>query len=136
MKVECELNLNKAKEKYESFQVKLQRLFEHYATGIIDKEEYIEIKKDYTEDQERARETLEEVQKRSEELLDAQKAKIDWSEELIKHQKFTTITKEIADRFIEKVIIKSYQEITVIFWFGDIFQSELLEEEGGLSYAI
>ena len=125
MKVECELNLNKAKEKYESFQVKLQRLFEHYATGIIDKEEYIEIKKDYTEDQERARETLEEVQKRSEELLDAQKAKIDWSEELIKHQKFTTITKEIADRFIEKVIIKSYQEITVIFWFGDIFQSEM-----------
>ena len=136
LKVECELNLNKAKEKYESFQVKLQRLFEHYATGIIDKEEYIEIKKDYTEDQERARETLEEVQKRSEELLDAQKAKIDWGEELIKYQKFTTITKEIADRFIEKVIINSYQEITVIFWFGDIFQSELLEEEGGLSYAI
>lgn len=76
------------------------------------------------------------MQKRSEELLDAQKAKIDWGEELIKYQKFTTITKEIADRFIEKVIINSYQEITVIFWFGDIFQSELLEEEGGLSYAI
>ncbi len=136
LKAECELSINKAKEKYESYHVKMQRLFEHYATGIIDKEEYIEIKKDYTEEQERARETLEEVQKRSEELLDAQKAKIDWGEELIKHQNFTTITKEIADRFIERVIIKSYQEITVIFWFGDIFLSELLEEEGGLSYAI
>lgn len=133
---ECERNISKAKEKYESYQVKLQRLFEHYATGIIDKEEYIEIKKDYTEEQERAREKLEEIQKRSEELMDAQKAKIDWGEELIKYQNFKTITNEIADRFIERVIVKSYREITVIFWFGDIFERELLEEEGGLSYAI
>lgn len=136
LKAECELNINKAKEKYESFQVKFQRLFEHYATGIIDKEEYIEIKKDYTEEQEKAHETLEEVQKRSEDLLDAQKAKIDWGEELIKYQNFTTITNEIADRFIDRIIVKSYCEIIVIFWFGDIFEHELLEKEGGLSYAI
>ena len=136
LKAECELNINKAKEKYESYQVKIQRLFEHYATGIIEKEEYIEIKKDYIEEQGRARKTLEEVQRRSEELLDTQKAKIDWGEELIKYQNFTTITNEIADRFIDRVIVKSYREITVIFWFGDIFEQELLEEEGGLNYAV
>lgn len=136
LQADCEINIKKAKDKYESYQVKLQRLFEHYATGILDKEEYIEIKKDYTEAQERARENLEEVQKRSETLLDAQKAKLDWGEDLIKYQNFTTITNEIADRFIERVLVKSYREITVIFWFGDIFEQELLEVEGGLSYAI
>ena len=67
---------------------------------------------------------------------DAQKAKIDWVEELIRYQNFTTITNEIADRFIDRVIVKNAQEITVIFWFGDIFEEELFEEEGGLSYAI
>lgn len=136
LKADCEINIRKAKEEYESYQVKLQRLFEHYATGILDKEEYIEIKKDYTEKQEMAGRNLVEVQRRSEELLDVQKAKIDWGEELIRCQNFSTITKEIADRFIDKVLIKNCQEIEVIFWFGDIFECELLEEEGGLGYAI
>lgn len=136
LKAECELNINKAKEKYESYQVKLQRLFEHYATGVLDKEEYIEIKKDYTEEQERAGENLEEVQRRSAALLDAQKAKIDWGEELIRYQNFTTITNEIAERFIDRVIVKNYQEIEVLFWFGDTFEHELFEEEGGMGYAI
>lgn len=136
LQAECELNINKAKEKYESYQVKLQRLFEHYATGVLNKEEYMEIKKDYAEEQEKAGETLEKIQKRSSALLDAQKAKIDWGEELIRYQNFKTITNEIADRFIDRVIIKNAQEITVIFWFGDIFEEELLEEEGGLSHAI
>ena len=136
LEAECELNINKAKEKYESYQVKLQRLFEHYATGVLDKEEYIEIKKDYTKEQERAGENLEEVQRRSAALLDAQKAKIDWGEELIRYQNFTTITNEIAERFIDRVIVKNYQEIEVLFWFGDTFEHELFEEEGGMDYAI
>lgn len=136
LKAECELNINKAKEKYESYQVKLQRLFEHYATGVLDREEYIEIKKEYTEEQEKAGKNLEEVQRRSAALLDAQKAKIDWGEELIRYQNFTTITNEIAERFIDRVIVKNYKEIEVLFWFGDTFEHELLEEKGGLGYAI
>lgn len=136
LETECELNINKAKEKYESYQAKLQRLFEHYATGVLDKEEYIEIKKDYTEEQERTGKNLEEVQRHSAALLDAQKAKIDWGEELIRYQNFTTITNEIAERFIDRVIVKNYQEIEVLFWFGDTFEHELFEEEGGMDYAI
>ena len=46
-------------------------------------------------------------QKMSSALLDAQKAKIDWGEELIRYQNFKTITNEIADRFIDRVIIKN-----------------------------
>lgn len=136
LKAECELNINKAKEKYESYQVKLQRLFEHYATGVLDKEEYIEIKKDYTEEQEKAGENLEEIQRHSAALLDAQRAKIDWGEELIRYQNFTTITNQIAERFIDRVIVKNQQEIEVLFWFGDTFEHEFFEEEGGLHYAI
>ena len=60
------------------------------------------------------------------------KAKIDWGEELIRYQNFTMITNEIAERFIDRVIVKNYKEIEVLFWFGDTFEHELLEEKGGL----
>lgn len=136
LKQESEINIRKAEEKYEAFQIKIQMLFEHYATGILDKEEYISIKESYLEEQEKAREELKKIQIRSQELLDTLKAKLDWAEELIKCQNITTITKEIADQFIEKVIVRNYQEITVIFWFEDTFQRELPELEGGLRYAV
>lgn len=55
---------------------------------------------------------------------------------MLKYQNFTTVTKELVDRFIEKVIVKSYQEITVCFWFGDIFREEISNLEGGLVNAV
>lgn len=133
---ESEENVRKAQEKYEAYQTKMQTLFEHYATGILDRDEYTAIKESYIKEQEEAKKELEKAQIRSQELLDILKAKRDWAEELIKYQNITTITKEIADRFIEKVLVRSYREITVIFWFEDIFQRELPELEGGLRYAV
>ena len=131
LKVDCEINIRKAKEEYESYQVKLQQLFEHYATGILDKEEYIEIKKEYTEKQEMAGRNLVEVQRRPEELLDAQKANIDWGEELIKCQNFTTIMKEIADWFIDRILIKNCQEIEVYFGLGISLSVNCLKRKEG-----
>ena len=135
LQTECEANIKKAKDKYESFQTRLRNLFEHYATGILEKKEYIEIKEDYTKEQENAKKALEETQKRAEELLDVQRSRIYWAEELIKYQNFDTVTKDLVDRFIDKVIVESSKEITVVFWFGDTFE-ELSGIKGELSYAV
>ena len=78
---------------------------------------------------------LEETQKRAEELLDVQRSRIYWAEELIKYQNFDTVTKDLVDRFIDKVIVESSKEITVVFWFGDTFE-ELSGIKGELSYAV
>ena len=135
LQTECEANIKKAKDKYESYQTRLRNLFEHYATGILEKKEYIEIKEDYTKERENAKKALEETQKRAEELLDVQRSRIYWAEELIKYQNFDTVTKDLVDRFIDKVIVESSKEITVVFWFGDTFE-ELSGIKGELSYAV
>lgn len=129
-------NIRKAKEKYESYNAKIKQLFEHYAMGLLDKEEYMAIKESYTAEQEKAHEELVQIQNRSQAILDVLRAKMDWAEELIKYQNFATITKGLVDRFIERVLVKSREEITVCFWFSDIFQKEILNLEGGLAHAV
>ncbi len=136
LKREAESKIKAAKDRYEKFGGMLAQLFEHYALELLDKSEYQMIKKEYLKDQEKAYEALTAVQNRYQGILDQLQAKIDWAEELIKCQGITEITREIVDLFIEKVIVKSAEEITVCFWFGDIFEEEMSEMEGGNSDAV
>lgn len=131
LKGEADCNIKKAKEGYEKFEMMLVQLFEHYALELLDRSEYQLIKKEYLKDQEEAYEALTTVQKRYQGMLDRLRAKMDWAEQLIKCQGITEINREIVDMFIEKVVVKSAEEITVCFWFGDIFEEELSEMERG-----
>lgn len=130
---ETKQTIKRVQDRYESYDVKLQILFEHYATGLLDRDEYSAIRESYLLEQKKAHEDLEQVRKRSEALLDTLRAKMDWVEELLKYQNFTEITREIVDQFIEKVFVKNHREIEVFFWFGDIFRREIDHMEGGPS---
>lgn len=133
---ETKQTVKRAQDRYESYDVKLQRLFEHYATELLDRDEYSAIRESYLLEQKKAHEDLERVRKRSEVLLDTLRAKMDWTEALLKYQNFTEITREIVEQFIERVFVKNYREIEVSFWFGDIFQREIDCMEGGSSDGI
>lgn len=133
---ETKQNIKRARDRYESYEGKLQRLFEHYATGLLDREEYSAIRESYSLEQKKAHEDLEQVQKHSADLLDTMRTRMDWAEELLQYQNFTEITKEMVEQFIEKVFVKNYREIEVSFWFGDLFQGEIDVVEGGTSNAI
>ena len=115
-------------------------MFELYAAGLLDSKEYQEIKSTYQEEQEAARLNMKQMQLRGQRLLDQVKARMDWTEELLKYQKFQKIEKGIADRFIEKITVYSKDNIEIVFWFGDLFEKELEKElesmEGGLPYAV
>lgn len=50
--------IKKSKDAYEKYGGKLEQLFEHYATGIIDREEYMEFKETYLLEQEQAHRKL------------------------------------------------------------------------------
>ena len=67
------------------------------------------------------------------------KLKIFPSKKAIKYQEMVASVGGVVMSFEgnpEKVIVKSYQEITVCFWFGDIFQEEISNLEGGLANAV
>ena len=51
---------------------------------------------------------------------------MDWTEELLKYQRFQKIEKGIADRFIEKITVYSKDYVEIVFWFGDLFEKELV----------
>ncbi len=136
LKKEAMQKINKAKERYEKYSGKLETLFEHYATGILNKEEYLDIKESYLKEQDIAYKEFVNTQKHCGNLLDWQRAKLDWAEGLLKCQDIKEINRGIVERFIEKVSVKSPTEIEVCFWFGDMFQESEMHTEGGLSYAI
>lgn len=128
LKKEADQNIRNARDRYEKFEGMLEQLFEHYVSGILDRQEYQGIKAEYLERQKAAYESMEAVQDHYQGMLNRLRTKIDWTEQLIKHKGVTEISRELVELFIEKVIVRSAGEITVCFWFGDIFEEEAVSE--------
>lgn len=124
---EAEQDIRIAKNKYEKCGRRLEMLSEHYFSKLLNKAEYLGNKEIYLKEQEEAHEALEKVQNHWQKILEYQQVKMEWAEKLIKCQKITEITREIVDRFIESIVVESKSEITVCFWFGDIFEEEMAE---------
>lgn len=128
--------ITKSKEEYEKYEKKLEQLFEHYATGILSKEDYLGIKESFLTEQDNAYKRLEDMETHCQSLLERQKAKMEWAQGLLRYQDFSEIDRTIVERFIQKITVTSSEEIEIIFWFGDIFNEELVIVEGGLPYAV
>lgn len=127
LKAEADRHIEVARGRYEKYGGKLEQLFEHYAVGILDRKDYQEIKEEYLKDQEEAYKAMEALQKHYQGMLDRLRAKIGWTEQLLKCQGITEINRELVELFIEKIIVRSSEEITVCFWFGDIFEEAVDE---------
>lgn len=136
LETEFQHNIIIARQDYEKYEKKLEQLFEHYATGILSKEDYLEIKETFLAEQDNAHTGMEKVQIHSQNVLERLKAKMDWAHGLLTYQDFSKIDKTIVERFIQKIIVLSSEEIEVEFWFGDIFDEEIVSVEGGLPYAV
>lgn len=85
----------------------------------MDCKEYQEIKSIYQEEQQ---EEYEGDTACGQHLLDQVKARMDWTEESLKYQRFQKIEKGIADRFIEKITVYSKDYVEIVFWFGILFE--------------
>lgn len=133
LETELTQTLKTAIDKYESYESKLELAFEHYATGVLSKDEYTQIKARYLREQQDAHRNMEHVQNRKQILLDSLQTKLDWIEELLKYQHNVELTKDIVNRLIQKILVKSNGEFVVCFWFGDIFEDAM--GEGGILYA-
>ncbi len=123
LKNEIDGKIKKAVDRYEAFGNKIDKLFEHYATGVLDKEEYLRFKENYLRDQEKAHKELIQIQKKGKDLLHTAKMKTEWADELLKCQSIKVIDRNLVEHFIYQIEVASRNQITVRFIFEDIFES-------------
>lgn len=123
LKKEIDGKIKRATDRYEAFGIKLDKLFEHYATGFLDKDEYLKFKENYLNDQEKAHKELVQIQKKGKELLHTARMKIEWADELLKCQNIKVIDRNLVEHFIYQIEVVSRNQITVRFIFEDIFDS-------------
>lgn len=133
---EADSNIKIAKDRYEKYGGILEQLFEHYAVGILDRHEYQGMKAKYLKRQSEAYEFMVDRQNHYQNMLNCLRVKMDWAEQLTKCQGIIELNREIVEALIEKIVINSSREITVYFWFGDIFEEEINDMERRKSYAV
>lgn len=129
LKSELEDKLKRLLDKHRQYSEKKKRAFENYALGILDKDSYQEVKNIYENAERDIQRELIEFQKYKEDTLDHLKVRIEWSRQLLQHTKLKEVTKGVVENFIEGIYVYSETEIEIQFWFADIFETALLEEE-------
>lgn len=130
-KRELEEKLKRLLDKYHQYGKKKKTAFENYALGILDKDSYQEVKNIYENAERDSQRELIAFQKYKEDTLNCLRVRIEWSRQLLQHTKLKEITKGMVENFIEGIYIYSKTEIEIQFWFADIFENALLEEEVG-----
>lgn len=129
LKRELEDKLRRLSEKYRQYGEKKKIAFENYALGILDKDSYQEVKDIYEKAEEDSRREFTEFQKYKEDMLEKLRVRMEWSHQLLQYTEVKEITRGIVESFVEGIYIYSKTEIEIKFWFSDIFEKELWEEE-------
>lgn len=129
LKGELEEKLKRLLDKHHQYSEKKKKAFENYALGILDKDFYQEVKNIYENAERDIQRELTEFRKYKEDTLDHLRVRIEWSRQLLQYTKLKEVTKEVVENFIKGIYIYSETEIEIQFWFADIFETALLEEE-------
>lgn len=124
LKHELDWEIEKARVRYESYQGKLDQLFEHYLAEILGREEFAHLRDKYTEEQKAAGQVLLQTENRSTEILNSLRTKMEWAEMLLKCQGMDNMNRGAVESFIESIIVETKEKITVNFWFDNLFCRE------------
>ncbi len=125
--------LEKKQEEIDRYQTLLRSLYESLTEGIIDCEEYHDLKKSYTRRREEAEAQADELQREMEQEFDAVSNQ-GWFEQFRKHQGITTLDRCIVVSLIERIMVYRDHRVEVVFRWHDEFQYylELLAQAQGL----
>lgn len=117
---------------------KLERLLEDLAVGVLDKEEYTQLKLHYLEElvdlegQEQEAQAVCGKQKKAFEELE------DWLAAIQNYQKVSVIDRRLVDLLVEKILVFQDRSIRIYLTYGDPYElllSEREDQEGGRSRA-
>ena len=100
-------------------------LYESYAEGILNEEEYAFAKQTYEEQYEALNRLLDEAVERRERFLESISPDNKWLTMMRGVAGMTGLTQEVVDAIIEKVLVYGEGRIEVVFNYNDVFYAML-----------
>lgn len=114
--------LEKEMEKYTELR---RQLYEDMTSGIVDKEEYLEFNRTFTQKIEAAQDSQREARRQMELLLNIEVSQLPWIEMFKKYQNLQELNRRILVELIEKIIVIDKTQIVIRFRFQEQIDSVL-----------
>ncbi|MDE7246105.1 MAG: recombinase family protein [Oscillospiraceae bacterium] len=120
--------LDKKHEEIERYQELLRSLYESLNDGLIDQNEYLELKETYRAQRNEAEERAEVIRQQMEQGLETQD--LGWVEKFRKHQNIESLDRNIVVSLIERIFIYRQHRVEVVFnWHNEFHhQMDLLQQ--------
>lgn len=117
----------KEMEKQQDFRMKL---YENQVSGIINHEEYVAMKKKYSDRIDKIGETIMKLEQERENVCNSSNLKCDWMKEFIKNQNASELSRQLVVTLIDRVEIFEDKSVEITFNFKDEFAelNEFLEQ--------
>lgn len=112
------------REEVERSQALLRSLYESLADGIIDRDEYQDLKKTYTRRREEAEAQIEELQREMSTKFDTASSR-GWIEQFRKHQGISCLDRTIVVSLVERILIYREHRVEVVFRWHDEYRHQL-----------
>ena len=114
--------LEKEMEKYTELR---RQLYEDMTSGIVDKEEYLEFNRTFTQKIEAAQDSQREARRQMELLLNIEVSQLPWIEMFKKYHNLQELNRRILVELIEKIIVIDKTQIVIRFRFQEQIDSVL-----------
>ena len=116
--------LRKKQEEIDHDQMLLRSLYENLASGVIDRDEYMDLKKTYACRREEAESQAEAIR----EQIDDQNARFDnndWIEQFRKHENLTEMDRTAVVTLIEHILIYREHRVEIVFRWANEFRLQM-----------
>lgn len=117
--------LTKKQEEIERYQTLLRSLYESLTDGIIDRQEYEELKKTYARRRAEAEEQAEALQEQMGRDLEDHLLGRGWMEQFKKHANITELDRRIVVSLIERILVYHDRRFEIVYRFQDEFQHQM-----------
>ena len=128
----AERQLLKKQEEAEKYTRLKTSLYESLMDGLVDKEEYLELKALYDGKLQEAQTAMAKLREEMESMLQNRTGSTHWIEQFKKHQNLTGLTRHIAVTLIERIDVCEDCRIQIQFKYQDCYERalSLIESEG------
>ena len=117
--------LAKKQKEIERYQTLLRSLYESLTDGIIDRQEYEELKKTYARRRAEAEGQAEALQEQMSRDLEDHLLGREWMEQFKKHANITELDRRIVVSLIERILVYHDRRIEIVYRFQDEFQRQM-----------
>ena len=117
--------LEKKRAEIDRYQTLLRSLYENLADGLLEREEYLDLKKTYTRRREEAENQAEEIRKQIEQEIANSAWGHGWMERFRRHQNITALDRSIVVSLIERVMVFQDHRVEIVYRWHNEFQWQM-----------